>query len=245
MTHGMQWPTLGNDTRRSAGSARSIRTHLHPSTMAAIQGAMTTPPIWAMTFDTLALSPPQRKRRPWLRYALLAVALCALIVAGRAIKRELLTSENQAHYLTSLARQLTFHVASGPSPSVRFPTTGPYNRRLGYIHLPDFLEKLMADTYMFEAQARLSPRLQQIIDTGIFPIYREKTYEDSSIVDPEERLKAFGQSDHIRKYGWDYVDRLREAGFTVDTIRVSDLVNGNQAVRMGLASAGAIFYCTK
>ncbi len=176
--------------------------------MAAIQGAMTTPPIWAMTFDTLALSPPQRKRRPWFRYALLAVALCALIVAGRAIKRELLTSENQAHYLTSLARQLTFHVASGPSPSVRFPTTGPYNRRLGYIHLPDFLEKLMADTYMFEAQARLSPRLQQIIDTGIFPIYREKTQAGLHILDRHGQVMFSARYPHRVYDGFETIPKL-------------------------------------
>ena len=80
----------------------------------------------------------------------------------------------------------------------------------------------------------------------LVPIISEKTYEDASIVDPKERLKAFGQSDHVRKYGPDYVDRLREAGFTVDTIRVNDLVNDNQAVKMGLTPvSGDIFYCTK
>jgi len=44
---------------------------------------------------------------------------------------------------------------------------------------------------------------------------REKTYEDPSIVTPEERLKHFGQKDHVRIYGEDYKDRLASAGFTV------------------------------
>ena len=41
----------------------------------------------------------------------------------------------------------------------------------------------------------------------------ERTYEDDSITDPDERTRIFGQYDHRRIYGADYADRLREAGF--------------------------------
>ena len=78
------------------------------------------------------------------------------------------------------------------------------------------------------------------------PITSEKTFEDSSIVDPKERLKAFGQEDHVRRYGPDYVERLRDSGFTVEIIKVADLVNSDDAVRMGLTHAsGVIYKCTK
>lgn len=80
----------------------------------------------------------------------------------------------------------------------------------------------------------------------LVPIGREKTYEDASIVEPKERLKHFGQDDHVRIYGYDYVDRLREAGFDVESICVDDLVGNSEAGRMGLTSAsGEIYYCTK
>lgn len=80
----------------------------------------------------------------------------------------------------------------------------------------------------------------------LVPIFGKKTYEDALIVEPKERLKAFGQFDHVRKYGLDYITRLREIGFKVDTTRVSDLVNDTHAVTMGLTPAsGIIFYCTK
>ncbi|MDQ2976130.1 MAG: class I SAM-dependent methyltransferase [Acidobacteriota bacterium] len=39
------------------------------------------------------------------------------------------------------------------------------------------------------------------------------TYEDKSITSPQEREKAFGQWDHLRIYGADFVDRVRAAGF--------------------------------
>lgn len=44
---------------------------------------------------------------------------------------------------------------------------------------------------------------------------RDKTYEDPSIIAPEEREKHFWQKDHLRLFGKDYPDLLRSAGFAV------------------------------
>jgi ubiquinone/menaquinone biosynthesis C-methylase UbiE len=78
------------------------------------------------------------------------------------------------------------------------------------------------------------------------PLSREITYEDWSIVKPQERLKAFGQDDHVRRYGHDFEDRLRDTGFHVTRSTVSDVAQPNEAIRLGLTSAsGDIFFCTK
>ncbi len=57
---------------------------------------------------------------------------------------------------------------------------------------------------------------------GIFQIpqdlKREKTFEDDSITDKKERAKIFGQYDHVRIYGRDYFDKLRNFGFTVKEV---------------------------
>lgn len=80
----------------------------------------------------------------------------------------------------------------------------------------------------------------------LVPIVGDTTYEDPSITDPAERLKAFGLEDHVRQYGRDYVERLREAGFTVRVIEAADLYDRRQVVRMGIGGAvGEIYYCTK
>lgn len=42
------------------------------------------------------------------------------------------------------------------------------------------------------------------------------TDEDRSVVDPKERLRRFGQEDHVRLYGYDYFNRLQKVGFEVD-----------------------------
>ena len=80
----------------------------------------------------------------------------------------------------------------------------------------------------------------------LVPVAGDKTREDPSIVDAAERLRLFGQEDHVRRYGRDYLDRLREEGFRVEVTEVRDLVERSEAVRMGLtAESREIYYCTR
>jgi len=80
----------------------------------------------------------------------------------------------------------------------------------------------------------------------LVPIDAEKTFEDATIVDPSERLRVFGNSDHVRLYGPDYIDRLREAGFKVKVSNVSELFGKDEIVTLGLTKgSGEIYYCTK
>ena len=41
----------------------------------------------------------------------------------------------------------------------------------------------------------------------------DKTYENLSIVQSEERIHHFGKSDHVRIFGRDFRDRIAKAGF--------------------------------
>ena len=80
----------------------------------------------------------------------------------------------------------------------------------------------------------------------LVPITAGKSHEDPSITEPAERLRVFGQEDHVRIYGPDYVDRLREAGFAVTETRVPDLVSPEDAQLMGLTqAAGEIHLCRR
>ncbi len=42
-----------------------------------------------------------------------------------------------------------------------------------------------------------------------------KTLEDPLVTDPDERQRLFRQKDHLRLYGQDYPDRLKNAGFLI------------------------------
>ncbi|PDW03608.1 class I SAM-dependent methyltransferase [Candidatus Viridilinea mediisalina] len=79
----------------------------------------------------------------------------------------------------------------------------------------------------------------------LVPITVDHTIEDASITDPTERLRLFGQEDHVRRYGPDYIDRLRDAGFHVRVIRSHDFATNSEIVQFGLTRAsGEIYYCT-
>jgi hypothetical protein len=80
----------------------------------------------------------------------------------------------------------------------------------------------------------------------LVPIMAETTFEDASITDPMDRLKVFGHEEHVRAYGMDYIDRLVESGFKVETTEVCDLVDENEAIKFGLTQTDdRIFFCTK
>lgn len=79
----------------------------------------------------------------------------------------------------------------------------------------------------------------------LVPITAERSWEDPSVTSPEERERLFGQHDHVRVYGPDYVDRLRDAGFGVSIATAGDLLQPVDLVRLGLAggAAGDIHFC--
>jgi len=78
------------------------------------------------------------------------------------------------------------------------------------------------------------------------PIYGQKTYEDSTIQSPEERLKHFYQEDHVRLYGLDIVQRIENVGFEVNVIELSKLPDKDIS-KYGLdyPSTREIFLCSK
>ena len=79
----------------------------------------------------------------------------------------------------------------------------------------------------------------------LVPIIADKTFEDPSIVSAEDRLREYGQEDHVRRYGPDYIDRLRESGFTVTKSTPQDLFSTQEVQRYGLNPyAGEIYFCT-
>lgn len=84
---------------------------------------------------------------------------------------------------------------------------------------------------------------------GIFQIpqdlKREVTYEDNSITDKKERAKIFGQYDHVRIYGRDYFDRLKEVGFVVKAVDYTATMTNAEIEKYRLAKGELIPFVTK
>ena len=96
---------------------------------------------------------------------------------------ELKTSRLQSALWRDLAKDARYSVDAGASDAIRFPQTGPYDERLGYHQLPGYIDRLQPQGYVVTRQARMSPRLIELQEHGLFTPYREKNQAGLTIRD--------------------------------------------------------------
>lgn len=121
-------------------------------------------------------------RRRWkvlLGFPLLALLLGLALV----VLHELRTAALQAREFSQYAARLSYTLQPGPSEAIRFPADGPFDKRLGYAHLPLLLERLQQRHYLISAQARFSPALLDYSQRGYFPPFSEKSQAGLTIDD--------------------------------------------------------------
>jgi membrane peptidoglycan carboxypeptidase len=104
-------------------------------------------------------------------------------LAAFAIINELKTSRWQSALWRDFAKGAGYTVEAGASDAVRFPQTGPYDERMGYHDLPDFIQRLQPEGYVITRQARMSPRLLELQERGLFIPYREKNQAGLTVRD--------------------------------------------------------------
>jgi hypothetical protein len=98
---------------------------------------------------------------------------------------------------------------------------------------------------MGELARVLKPDGWAVIMVPYFP-ERGPTFEDFTVTDPAERLKLFGQEDHVRIYGNDFVERLKESGFEVRVLHSLDFMTPDEITRSGISGfSDHVFLCTK
>ena len=114
----------------------------------------------------------------WLGAALAGVAALVAFAVD-----ELKTSRLQSALWHDYARDARFSVDAGASAAIRFPHSGPYDERLGYRQLPNYIERLQAQGYVLTRQARMSPRLIELHERGLFGPYREKNQAGLTVSD--------------------------------------------------------------
>ena len=122
----------------------------------------------------------------------------------------------------------------------RFPS--PSNT-FDIIYCSHVLEHIPNDEKAMEEIFRLlKPEGIAII---MVPIQGKKTYEDFSKTTPEERKKAFGQWDHVRIYGMDIIDRLKNAGLKISIHTCKELTENAETKKMNLWEEDLLFVCRK
>jgi membrane peptidoglycan carboxypeptidase len=123
-----------------------------------------------------------RQRRLWWRLIFL-ILLVALIAIGFAAYDEFRTSNLQSREFSKLATTLTYSLKAGPSDAIVYPGDGPFDKRLGYSGLGEFLPRLLKRDYLISEQVQFSPALMNYVDHGLFAPYIEKIQAGLSITD--------------------------------------------------------------
>ncbi|MFY0750092.1 transglycosylase domain-containing protein [Pseudomonas sp. NFX5] len=127
---------------------------------------------------------PRRSRKRLYRWRMAWLLLViGLIAAGFAAQREMRTSHWQARELSRLAATLNYRLEPGPSDAVVYPGDGPFDKRLGYSDLDEFLPRLLKRNYLVQSQVRFSPPLMTYAERGLFVPYGEKIQAGLSISD--------------------------------------------------------------
>ncbi len=74
---------------------------------------------------------------------------------------------------------------------------------------------------------------------------RATTFTDDTITDAKERAKIFGQYDHVRVYGRDYFDKLKNIGFQVEAIDYTSKLGTELVTKYCLAPEELLPLCRK
>ena len=94
-------------------------------------------------------------------------------------------------------------------------------------HIPDH-KKAISELY------RILKKGGVLIAQVPIDFSKEKTFEDSRIINKKERNKIFGQYDHVRVYGTDFFSFLNQAGFKTKSINYIDEISKEDIQKFGL-----------
>src|SRR5471032_1329291 len=92
----------------------------------------------------------RRHRHGWKAFFVLLLII--LIALGMAAMREMRTSKLQAREVSKYAASLSYDLQPGPSDAIRYPGDGPFDLRLGYSSMGEFLPRLLKRDYVIAAQ---------------------------------------------------------------------------------------------
>lgn len=110
-----------------------------------------------------------------------------VLVLAVLLGLEIKTSWLESRVLAAIARKLTFTLAEGASDAIQYSNTGPYDERLGYSQLPNFLTQLESSGFQLESQARESKMYLLLAKLHIYPVYKEKGQAGLEILDRNKR----------------------------------------------------------
>ncbi len=98
---------------------------------------------------------------------------------------------------------------------------------------------------MSEIKRVLKPGGWAILQVPFFSPVPDVTVEDAVITRPRDREKAFGQDDHVRKFGKDYPKRIQRAGLTAMADEFATHLPEELVLRYGIQKGEVIYKAVK
>ncbi|MDY7561656.1 transglycosylase domain-containing protein [Pseudomonas sp. CCC3.2] len=139
-------------------------------------------PVAADSLDDASLPKrPRVKRYGWRLFWLLL--LVGLVALGIAVSSEIHSSRLQAREFSRFGSELGYSMQKGPSNAIAYPGDGPFDKRLGYSAMGEFLPRLLKRDYLITQQVRFSSELLGYSQRGFFTPYQEKIQAGLSITD--------------------------------------------------------------
>lgn len=128
---------------------------------------------------------PPARHRSGLKWLILFVFI--VLLAGAAWF-ETQTSLLQSMLFTRWAGEMSYHVGNGPSSSIRYPVGGPYDARLGYNDIPQYIDALKQRGFAITKQADMSPALNRFAARHGYALYPEKPTAGLQLRDRKGKL---------------------------------------------------------
>ena len=118
------------------------------------------------------------------------------------------------------------------------------NAFFDYILINHVMEHIIEEARAFDELKRvIKPNGKLILS---FPITLEtETIEKSGVYSEEDRLKYYGQKDHVRLYGKDYRKRLENFGWNVHQYTPEDIMEDEQIQKYGFLKNDVLLICSQ
>lgn len=118
------------------------------------------------------------------------------------------------------------------------------NEQFEYIICNHVMEHVYEEKKAFEEIRRcLKPEGVFIFSSPI--CWSQKTYENNNAITARDRIKYYGQEDHVRLYGNDIVDRIEEYGFDVNLMHCSEIKSEDKIKKFGFLKDDSVLLCRK
>ncbi|MHA4843893.1 methyltransferase domain-containing protein [Flavitalea antarctica] len=119
------------------------------------------------------------------------------------------------------------------------------NDTFDFIFCSHVLEYIKEDKKAIRELYRvLKPGAKAIISIPINHGHYE-TLEDPAVTDPKEQEKLYGDTGHLRYYGEDYVERVKQAGFNTAFTSVTDFISPEMIARCVINPKDVVHLCFK